>query len=595
MKPEKQPKSGGEGYSVLDHECFPNNEAETDSDGGCEHKDAKDNSPDREATKFSDEPEQHGSPVFQSRVNSANGLATLQVLGFAVSKEFIVHLPDITAFHFSKQHIEDFYPVRLQIGVCDDSKTGTSSYLWIYLKWTKPSPQVDYIISGTVSARDANLAAELSNEDRRSIPHSQLWRVLNENKAELYPLFRYFGTQRQELQALAKYGYVLAAESDDADFSHHNIPMNLTFETHLQKVCRKLQSEPVGYWSRDFSLSVQSREKDRDRSNNTSRFAAIDTEFAGHTFHDQLPLKPRKAIDGPSDSLTILPMRPSSSSPSHGNNMEIEDLQLTETHRIIPVLPSRARYDQTHPPDDAVLEDDTPRTDLHLPAFRDRTPTIPNNDNGDKERLKSKTPVPARFYASARYASVSSASVRSTSARTNAIREQAFDHPASSGSRSASVRRTGSAQSIPSRTAITRFHTRETTRKQFAKLLEGRRVLGRRVKKDRKEGTKNRAGILNLLVKNERLRVRANRQNDKLSRINRKLEDLSKQALEKSSHEFDPSEELSFQDFSGDASMNGDSPGNADVSMHNDNSGEGEHDDLQEGLVGPMANVGCGL
>jgi hypothetical protein len=265
--------------------------------------------------------------------------------------------------------------------------------------------------------------------------------------------------------------------------------------------------------------------------------------------------------------------------------MEIEDLKLAETRRAILVLPSRARYDQTPPPDDAVLEDNTFRANLYLPALYDRTPTILDNENGDKERRKSKTPVLARL----------SASVRSASARTNAIHEQAFDHRASSGSRSASIRRTGSAQSNPSRAAITHFHTREATRKQFAKLLEGRRVLGRRVKKDRKEGTKNRAGILNLLVKNERLRVRANRQNDKLSRINRKLEDLSKQALEKSSHEFDPSEELSFQDFSGDASMNGDSPGNADVSMHNDNSGEGEHDDLQEGLVGPMANVGCGL
>jgi hypothetical protein len=74
-------------------------------------------------------PEQHSPPIFQSRVNSANGVATLQVLGFAVGKELIVHLPDITAFHFSKQHIEDFYPVRLQIGVCDDSRIGTLSYL----------------------------------------------------------------------------------------------------------------------------------------------------------------------------------------------------------------------------------------------------------------------------------------------------------------------------------------------------------------------------------------------------------------------------------------------------------------------------------
>jgi hypothetical protein len=129
MEPENQPKSWEEGYSALDHEGFPNNEAETDCDGGCEHEDEKDNSPDREATEFSDEPEQHGSPVFQSRVNSANGVATLQVLGFAVGKELIVHLPDITAFHFSKQHIEDFYPVRLQIGVCDDSRIGTLSYL----------------------------------------------------------------------------------------------------------------------------------------------------------------------------------------------------------------------------------------------------------------------------------------------------------------------------------------------------------------------------------------------------------------------------------------------------------------------------------
>jgi hypothetical protein len=217
-----------------------------------------------------------------------------------------------------------------------------------------------------------------------------------------------------------------------------------------------------------------------------------------------------------------------------------------------------------------VLEDNSFRANLYLPALYDRTPTILDNENGDKERRKSKTPVLARL----------SASVRSASARTTAIHEQAFDHRASSGSRSASIRRTGSAQSNPSRAAITHFHTRETIKRQFAKLLEGRRILRPRVKKDRKERNKNRAGILNLLVKNERLRVRANRQNNKLSRINRKLGNLLKQVLEKSLHEFDSSEELSFQDFSGDASMNGDSPGKADVSMHDDNSGEEEDDDI---------------
>jgi hypothetical protein len=570
MGPEKQLKSGEAGYSALDHDGVPNNGADTNSDRGCEHEDETDNAPDREATEFSDEPEQHSPPIFQSRVNSANGVATLQVLGFAVGKELIVHLPDITAFQFSKQHIEDFYPVRLQIGVCDNSKIGILSHLWIYLKWTKPSPQVDYIISGTVSARDASLVTELSNEERRSIPHGQLWRMLNEDKAELYPFFRHFGTQRQELQALAKYGYVLAAESHGVDFSNHNIPMNLTFETHLQKVCRKFQSEPVDYWSRDFSLSAQPREKDRDRSNSINQFAAIDAESAEHINHNQLPLKPRKAIDRSSDSLNILPMRPGSGSPSHGNNMEIEDLQLAETRRVIPVLPSRARYSQTPHPDDFVLEDDTPRADVRLPALHDRTLTVSDNENGDKERPKSKTPVLARL----------SASVRSASARTNAIREQAFNHRASSGSRSASVRRTSSMQHIPSHIPIARFHTRETTKKHFAKLLEGRRVLGRRVKKDREEGNKNRAGILNLLVKKERLRVRANRQNDKLSRINHKLEELLKQALEESSHEFDLSEWLSFKDYTSDAFVNGDNPGDEEVSMHDDNSGEEENDDM---------------
>jgi hypothetical protein len=125
-------------------------------------------------------------------------------------------------------------------------------------------------------------------------------------------------------------------------------------------------------------------------------------------------------------------------------------------------------------------------------------------------------------------------------------------------------------QQISARTSSTRFHTRDTTKKQLAKLLEGKRVLGRRVRKDRKEGKKNCKTLLNSLLNSEHLRVRGNTTTKALRRMNRKLEDLLQAQLEEPSHEFDAIEELSFQDYSSDACMNGDNP-DEDVSMQDDN------------------------
>jgi hypothetical protein len=558
MKPEEQLKSKKGERSALNQKSVSNNEAEMIA------KKLKPQAINREVTEISGEPEQHGSPYYQSRVTSANGVATLQVLPFAIGKELIVHLPDVTAFLFSKQHVEDFFPIRLQIGVCHEANT--LSYLWIYLKRIKPSPQIDYIISGTVPGEDANAVDEPSKEGHHSITHGQLLVMLKEHKAELCALFRHFGTRQLELQALAKYGFILAAESDVIDFSNHTIPINRTLELFLQKVCRKFKAEPVNYWSRYFSLSVQPGEKDRNRYNSGNQFATIDTELARHSNLNQLPRKPRKAIDKPCSPLQVLPMRPGSGSPSLGDNMDIEDMPLVETRGVIQVLPSKARYDHTPPSDDSVSDGDTPRADQHLPALRERTPAPLNKGNGDEERPNTKTPVPARSSASGR-----SALVQIAAAQTNAIREQAFSHRASPGSLSASVGRTASVQQISARTSSTRFHTRDTTKKQLAKLLEGKRVLGRRVRKDRKEGKKKCKTLLNSLLNFEHLRVRGNTTIKALRRMNRKLEDLLQAQLEEPSHEFDAIEELSFQDCLSDACMNGDNPEDEDVSMQDDN------------------------
>jgi U3 small nucleolar RNA-associated protein 14 len=53
--------------------------------------------------------------------------------------------------------------------------------------------------------------------------------------------------------------------------------------------------------------------------------------------------------------------------------------------------------------------------------------------------------------------------------------------------------------------------------------------------------------------------------------MNRKLENLLQAQLEEPSHEFDAIEELSFQDYSSDAYMNGDNLEDEDVSMQDDN------------------------
>jgi hypothetical protein len=382
MSPDHNTQEG----EILEQGVVFNNEVEMTVDGGLKLEEEQNIMPVRASSEPGSEPEQRGSPVFLSRVNGVNGIATSRVLRFAVENELIFVLPDITAFHFSEQTIEDYYPIRLQIGVCREEKTGNLHYLWIYLKWNKPSPHVDYIIDGTVSAQDAELMAGSSKGNRRSITHEQLWKMLNENMAELYPLFSPLGTQKQELQALAKYGYILAAESQTIHGlspDDNTIPINPTFSAHLQKVCENFESEPVNYWSRSFSLPLQFEEKGRDRSTNIGQDAALHAKDTGHTDLNKLPHGVLRDLEGASSPITVMAMRPSSPTSRFGNNLGNTTPQLAEQddsddNIVTSARRSQVRGDDAPPPEGNESEDHAPRRRRRLRAARDRAP--PNNE-----------------------------------------------------------------------------------------------------------------------------------------------------------------------------------------------------------------------
>jgi hypothetical protein len=357
--------------------------------------DGENSATDRSTAKSADEPEQHGSSVRQSRVDDVNK-ATSSRLKLALGKhddgkDLTAILPDITAFRFSRQLIEDFYPIRLRIGVAYHEKHSSLYYLWIYLKRVEPSPHTEYVINSAVSARGAKV------KKRTSITHTQLRKMLNEETAELYPLFSPFGAQKHELQALARYGYILAAESTDIfmNFSDHKISINPYFETHLEKVCRQLRSEPVDFSSCRFSLPLKYEDRHIRNLTNTGVVAALDANYTEHTDSDQLVLQALEVTPGPSNDLPVGTMQHSSGSSSSENNTQDEDSNYSITP---PARLSQARRHRVSLPEEGDLEgdleDDTPRRSGRLQTARDRTPPAPDSENDGTERGNSGTPVP---------------------------------------------------------------------------------------------------------------------------------------------------------------------------------------------------------
>jgi hypothetical protein len=113
-----------------------------------------------------DEPGQPGFLIFQSGMNGIE-YASVDTLIGVVGKELTDYLPHFTAFHFSKQNIDDYLAIRLQVGVCHKGRFGILHHLWVYLKLTKRwdmAAQIDYVISGTVSLDNARLVTASSRK-----------------------------------------------------------------------------------------------------------------------------------------------------------------------------------------------------------------------------------------------------------------------------------------------------------------------------------------------------------------------------------------------------------------------------------------------
>jgi hypothetical protein len=610
--PEEIKQLASEGTSVaVEHtpevshqevDNIPHNDSQMEPHNDSEIEEAEDNTHDGASSEIGDKSEQRDSPAFQFRVQGVGGIATYRVLDLAVDR-LLSTLPDITAFRFSEQSMNDFYPIRLQIGVCREEKAGNLRHLWIYLKRTKPSPHVDYIIDGTVSTQGATLMVGLSKGERRSIPHEQLRKMLDENTAELYALFSPFGTQKQELQALAKYGYILAAESptfDGLSKDENTIPINETFATYLKKVCQHFDSKPVDYWSRSIHLPLKPKTKGRDQLTNNGQNAALDAVFAGRTGLNHLPPAFLRAVNGPSSSPGVVEMQSSSGTPVSGNNTRNTILQLAEEVDQVDSLVTPAQHLQASRDDalhsvDNNSEDIIPRSDQHLRARGAGALPFPDNEiahvrdepmdnsedtqeideimedvSGDTGRQKSNSPVPKHL--SSTFRSDGARRDRASPSPDNGDEdtERQESRTPSSGplphiSPSDAVRNAGMNRRVRSarRSETVRGrgpvrNAREAARKRFAKIQEGRRVIDRRVKKDRKDGNKNLATILNLLVKSEHLRARGNDSFERLAQKNRNLEDLVQGLLQESSHGDSPSREPSFASFSSDEAMDND-------------------------------------
>jgi hypothetical protein len=598
---------------ILDIDAASYNEVEMGSDGRLEHEEEEDGMPEQTIPESVDESDQDDSSVPHSRTDGVHQ-ASVSRLTIAVGKHLVAVLPKFSDFIFFEQAIEDYLPIRMRIGACRNDKSGILCHLWVYLKErSKRSPVFDYVITGEVIKQNGSV-----NKHRLSITHEELCQKLNNKIAQLYPIFHPFGVRKQELQALVKYGFILAFETKKFYLQEHFIPINPSFETQLEKVCRRFLSEPVEFKKPRLRLPLQLDGKARTLPTTISKNAAADAEYTGHTDLDKLPSEIREAIDGASNPLAVMESERSGDTPLPEIDMDNAQLELSpdgglsaedsqggffasaeevdqEDSVVTPAQCSQANRDRTAHSVDNDSEDITRRPDQHLRtrgagalpspdndiahvgdkpiddagvtqevdeimqgvfedtghqksnspilehlsstfrsdgARRDRASPSPDNGDEDTERQESRTP--------------SSGPLPHISP-SDTVRNAGVNRRVRSARRSETVRGRG-----PVRNA------REAARKRFAKIQEGRRVIDRRVKKDRKDGNKNLATILNLLVKSEHLRARGNDSFERLAQKNRNLEDLVQGLLQESSHGDSPSREPSFASFSSDEAMDND-------------------------------------
>jgi len=216
-------------------------------------------------------------------------------------------LPDLVYFTFEEHNDPDYIASRMFIGECyydfsehqitdllplqvtyASEKLRILCDLWIQLKVVNRhdhAPHVLYAIGRPVADEQNHKYYDLISKRpvQRHLRYEELCRTMLRNEtAKLEPIFRPFSDHADELQALLKYGYILASESPKHTLAAHRIPQNQSFVESLLKVCQRLESTSSGAIRlRGTGLRVQQHDIDRSRRTVTSSEAAADAALTG--------------------------------------------------------------------------------------------------------------------------------------------------------------------------------------------------------------------------------------------------------------------------------------------------------------------------
>jgi hypothetical protein len=358
------------------------------------------------------------------------------------------------------------------------------------------STQIKYLLGGPMAVETFEAVQDSVEEENGDIPYEKLSHKLSNNKAELWPLYRSFGNQQPELNAI-KYAYVLAMESPDIPLPDHLIPMSTSFTTSLLKVCKYLALNSVDILNRSIKLRPQLEQHDSGRITGVSSRAAQHAEETGLDDLDKIPAEVMSALQNRTPG--ALANGTGASSPQ------------------VPSASSDDGYSTTHSSADESEDDD-------YTVDSDRRPY----------------PIHRR-----RYVVLSSSSSSSSSSESPSRSNGMIPSPTSQIDR----RKPSKEMTVSTpRSRVTRLligtKLRESKRPKTRKAMieqcvrvmkKNKKVLQGRNTKTRVLAAKNNARILRCLFRSEQLHVRSSRRVDKLLKMNDLLEAIVLELLRKPS------------------------------------------------------------
>lgn len=162
-------------------------------------------------------------------------------------------LPKLEALDFFPQEDENFHRISLNIGACADETSGTVHGVYACVQHhsnLNNSPPISVVIGPEIDSHD-DLDKQMSEEDpglRLNLP--DFFQRFSTKNVHLQWPFRIAQVKLDfnELRALLKYCYILAAESRVLGYKNHRIPANSDFETQLRAVCERIhQATEDGY------------------------------------------------------------------------------------------------------------------------------------------------------------------------------------------------------------------------------------------------------------------------------------------------------------------------------------------------------------